>query len=260
MQDHVNTPGQNPDPPLSQDGSTPVANDDLDARLPVQDQEDSTEMELFETFPDQEQAAPVLRILDESGIPYVFEENRVGFDPSFAHNVMYQAWVLKLPSDRFEEARRCLEEAFSHHDVQLPQDHYLREFSIEELLDLMAKADEWSELDVVMARQMLDEKGSGLSDAQVEAMRQARRTELALPAVAATPMVIAAYFLSLIGGVPGILMGWVLKNSTKTTAFGDKVPNYDPASRAHGGRAMMLGAVVAVTLLAILVLEPELLF
>ena len=216
------------------------------------------EMELFENFPDQEQAEPVLKILDKEGIPYLFEENRMGFDPSFANNVVYQAWVLKLPADRFEEARKCLEEAFDLQDVQLPPDHYLREFSTEELLEVLKKADEWSELDVVMARQMLEEKGNGLHDDEMQKLRVARRTELAKPEKASSSMVASAYLFAFLGGAIGIILGWVLKSSTKTTAFGDKVPSYDEASRQHGSRALILGTVVLVIVMAYVLLSPML--
>lgn len=218
---------------------------------------EAAEMAVFETFPDREQAAPILRILDENGIPYAFEENRMGFDPSFANNVMYQAWVLKLPPDRFEELRKDLEDAYGQEDVQLPPDHYLREFSVEELLEVIAKADEWSEFDVVVARQMLDERGAGLNDAQVEAMRAQRRAALALPSPADGSMIAAAYLLALLGGVLGVVLGWILMNSTKTTAFGDNVAHYDAAAQAHGKRALGLGVVVAIALAVALVLRPE---
>ncbi len=231
--------------------------DDLEADMNEPSPAEAAEMEVFETFPDREQAAPVLRILDENGIPYAFEENRMGFDPSFANNVMYQAWVLKLPADRFEELRQSLEDAYGQEDMQLPPDHYLRDFSVEELLEVIAKADEWSEFDVVVARQMLNERGAGLSDDRVETMRALRREELARPAPADGSMIAAAYLLALLGGVLGVVLGWILMNSTKTTAFGDKVAHYDAAAQAHGKRALGLGLAVAAALAAALVLRPE---
>ena len=231
--------------------------DDFEADMVDTTPAEAAEMAVFETFPDREQAAPVLRILDENGIPYAFEENRMGFDPSFANNVMYQAWVLKLPPDRFEELRKDLEDAYGQEDMQLPPDHYLRDFSVEELLEVIAKADEWSEFDVVVARQMLDERGAGLSDDRVEAMRVIRREELARPSKADGSMIAAAYLLALLGGVLGVVLGWILMNSTKTTAFGDKVPHYDSSAQAHGKRALVLGLAVAAALAVALVLKPE---
>lgn len=216
----------------------------------------SPEMAVFESFPDREQAAPALRILDECGIPYQLEESKMGFDPSFANNVIYQAWVLKVPGDRMEEARQEIESALEQGEVQLPADHYLRDFTEDELLEVIRKADEWSELDVVMARQMLAEKGAGLSDESLEQLRRERRAELAQPSDAGTGMIGAGYFLALAGGLFGLILGWVLKNSTKTTAYGDKVPNYDEASRAHGGRILILGALVLVVTAAWFVLKP----
>jgi len=255
MQDEVINPGSAAnDHPSPENPGTP---DDLEADMVDPGPSETAEMAVFETFPDREQAAPVLRILDENGIPYVFEENRMGFDPSFANNVLYQAWVLKVPPDRLEELRKDLEEAYGQADVQLPPDHYLRDFSVEELFEVIAKADEWSEFDVVVARQMLDEKGAGLSDDEVEVMRAQRRKELAKPTQADGSMIAAAYLLALLGGVLGVILGWILMNSTKTTAFGDKVAHYDAASQAHGKRALGLGALVAAALVVALVLKPE---
>ncbi len=231
------------------------SHDDLDNPIDGQQSEPEA-MELFETFPDRDHASPVLRILDESGIPYSLEENRSGFDPSFANNVVYQAWVLKLPPDRFEEARRELEEALSEQDIHLPPDHYLRDFSVEELLDVLGKADEWSEFDVVMARQMLEAQGIPISDEKVSQMRDTRREELARPSPAGGAMIASAYILALAGGALGIVLGWVLKSSTKTTAFGDKVPSYDEDSRAQGAKVMLIGTVVLVIFLAYALLRP----
>jgi hypothetical protein len=232
----------------------PAYRDDLDER--ERSPEPDPDFAPFETFPEREQALPVVRLLNELGIPYLLEENRLGFDPSFANNVVYQAWVLKLPPDRFEEARRSLEESLSDQDLQLPSDHYLREFSLDELRDVLAKPDEWSELDVVMARQLLEQKGHPLSELELEQMRSARRAELARPEPAGSSMIASAYLLALAGGVFGILLGWVLSSSTRTTAFGDVVPSYDEASRRHGRRALQLGSAVLIIALGLVLLRP----
>ncbi len=64
--------------------------------------------------------------------------------------------IISVPELQFEDARTCLERNYA--EIPLPDDHYLHEFSNDDLADLLANENDWSAYDVVHARRIAKEK------------------------------------------------------------------------------------------------------
>jgi len=64
---------------------------------------------------------------------------------------------------------------------EVEKDYYLLSFSDEELIDVIAKSDEWNKFDVELAQKILKEKGKEVTEQQITQIKQQRIEELSKP-------------------------------------------------------------------------------
>jgi hypothetical protein len=204
---------------------------------------------VFEAFATAEEAAALAAVLAAAGVPHRVEEERVAVDGMLSGKLAVQRTLLLVPEDRHDEAQRALEE----HEPTVPDDHFLHDFDEAELRALFERPDEWSETDLALARTLMAARGIALSGEEEARLREARRAELRRPDPAGG-LVGGAYAGALLGGIFGIALGHNLATGTKTTPYGDTVPHFDEAVRAHGRRAKALGGLVLLALAAALLL------
>ena len=207
---------------------------------------------IFERFADREHASPLLAVLEEAGIPHHLETVDGVLTTGISGPVTVQAFALHLPEDQHEAAHHAVNASVAKQGSRLPEDHFLHAFGEDDFHEMFARPDEWLDTDQELALEMLASRGTPMADAEVTRLREARRAELAQPEPGAG-LITGAYVCALAGGVMGIVLGRNLANMTKTTFYGDEVPQFDAAAQAHGKRAERLGILVLVLLAAFLV-------
>jgi hypothetical protein len=159
----------------------------------------------FKTFNDLGLANVLTELLDQHDIPHHMEENSASFNPAFISNELTKVYEVKIKGEDFTRVNELLKEQETDDINQVEKDYYLFDFTNEELLDILAKADEWSPFDYQLAHKILTERGVEISDKTLADLTKSRIEELKKPEPAQNSWVIIGYIFALAGGVIGLL-------------------------------------------------------
>lgn len=199
---------------------------------------------IFQTFNDPALADGLIVILDQHQIVYQIEEGATSANPLMAlNNEMDRNYVVKIHPEDFGRANQALTEEYQSELEFVEPDHYLFKFTNEELLDLLAKPDEWNAFDYQLAQKILVGRGVNISAEKIAELNQDRMEELQQPEQPQTIWIILGYIMAVLGGLLGLLIGWHLSSYQKTLPNGQKVFGYSENDRAHGKRIFYIGIV-----------------
>lgn len=199
----------------------------------------------FRRFNDREEANAFSDELIGQGFHAVYERDAPIQDPLLVGNGM--TWhLVRLPREEFESAERVLLERAGEEHVDIPAEHYLHEFSDQELLEVVVKPDEWSADDVVMSRILLRQRGRLVSTEAVELLRTVRTQKLQEKEPSPRIFIVVGYVFAFLGGVVGLMIGWHINTSKTTLPNGERVPVYEAKDRKHGARIFMFGAIATL--------------
>jgi hypothetical protein len=206
-----------------------------------------TSMETFRVFKDVYAAEELATWLNDRGVPAAVVDTSAPFDPSFANSILSKEWVVRIPPDDFSKAGELLQHFYALRLSAISKDYYLFSFSNEELDNILARPDEWGDLDYVLAQHILASRGLTVSEDQLRAFREKRYLELSKPEEQDAPdFILWGYGLSIVGGLIGSLIGWHLMSSHKILPDGKKVPRFAADTRRHGRRIFWLGLIVTI--------------
>ena len=199
----------------------------------------------FSTFDDIALATNLGEQLDKHHIEYIIEEEAALFNGSSVFNRgTRQKIVVKIKPHDFEKANNLLAEDEAVDVDAIEKDYYLFDFTDEELVDLIHKADEWSAFDNVLARKILAERGKPISDEAISAIKAKRIEELKVVDKPQTFWIVFGYIVAFLGGVLGVFIGWHLWTFKKTLPDGERVYDYSESDRRHGKRIFYISVVV----------------
>lgn len=133
----------------------------------------------FRQFNDPGLASAIADTLKQQQVDCVVEKVRPLLEPGFFRNTVEQNIHLKVRASDLEKAERALEEHYQRHLQDVDPAYYLLSFSDVELLDILAKPDEWGHFDYVLARELLAERGLEIPLEIAEEMKRQRRRQLA---------------------------------------------------------------------------------
>jgi len=210
---------------------------------------------IFRRFNNAEQALEMAEELGKHEIEFQLIEDSPGIDITFTGNSEFQKETqLMIRQSDFEKANMILEEEAAEEIKSIPPDHYLFEFSNEELIEVLSKPDEWSSLDYKLAQKILMDRGQDISEERIKFLKEERLVELSKPDKDQEGWIVFAYILSFFGGMLGVLIGWYLWTMKKTLPDGQKIYAYSPKDRWHGKRIFFLGIIIFLSefLLALL--------
>ena len=133
----------------------------------------------FQQFSDPGLASAIAEKLKAQQIECVVEKVRPLLEPGFFRNPVEQTIHLKVRVDDLDDAHKALEEYYRHQLQDVDPGYYLFAFSDVELLDIVAKPDEWGHFDYVLARALLADRGLEIPDETIEQMKRQRLRQLA---------------------------------------------------------------------------------
>ena len=197
----------------------------------------------YQKFNDQAAAAELAQLFQENGLDFELENSSLNFDASFSFNELNKEFRVKIKSEDFKIADEILYQDNLKAIANVKEDYYLFQFSTEELIDLVSKADEWSTFDVVLAEKILRNRGHEISADKINHLKEERLEQLAKPATVSTIWLLIGYLLSLMGGLLGILIGWYLTYHKKILPNGQHEYFYLSKYRDHGTWMMLLGGI-----------------
>ncbi len=200
----------------------------------------------YQKFNDPALAEELAEQLDKHHIAYALDEESFRFDPGMVLSHATREYTVKIKAEDFEKVNELLKQEEIEDVSKIDQDYYLFSFTDDELMDVIAKADEWNPFDIVLARKLLAERGKNITDEQIAIIHKKRIEELKAPDAPQTFWIVIGYLVALVGGVMGIFIGWYLFKGKKTLPNGERVFEYSENDRHHGKRIFYLSIVVFV--------------
>ncbi|KAF2518478.1 hypothetical protein E0W68_09130 [Flavobacterium salilacus subsp. salilacus] len=203
----------------------------------------------FRKYPDASQAKGLEQFLSDNNIECLYIDNSPRLGTAFGGE-MQKEYEIQIQQPDFEKATLLLEELAKEEVNQLPDDYYLLEFTDEELIDVVVKKDEWNEFDYLLAIRLLKERGKTIDEELITSLNKRRIEDLAKPESDQTAWIIAGYAFALMGGLLGLITGYVIWTADKTLPNGEKVYTYSKCDRKHGKRIVILSVIVLPVLVA----------
>ncbi len=203
----------------------------------------------FRTYQEPEQADALGKLLTEHHIPFEISQDRDSLDGLYGGNSSQITYYVKLKEQDFARADDLLLKASESMLDHVDADHYLYPFTDEELIDVLAKPDEWNEFDYRLARKILQERGKAFTDDVLRDWKEKRVKALSAPEVSSMTWIYIGYLLAFLGGLVGLFMGVAVFTAKKTLPNGQRVPAYPANQRAHGVWIMIISGVVIVAML-----------
>jgi hypothetical protein len=128
--------------------------------------------------------------------------------------------------------------------TDLPADHYLLMSTEQELVEILARPNEWCGFDVAHARRLVLQRGIDLKrveEKKAEHIRQLRRGRRA-----SRKFIVCGWVFSVLGGLIGFGIAWSLVFMKEKTPYGEFF-TYDDKSRAIGRTMLKLaGTMIAI--------------
>lgn len=133
-----------------------------------------------------------------------------------------------------KKATLAYEEYFAKQLDNVPEDYYLLTFTNDELLEIVAKPDEWGAFDYQLAQKLLKERGVDITKEKTDRLKADRYKELAKPEGEPAKNIVGYYIISILFFPVGLIIGWVWGYSKKQLPDGYKVYTYNNSVRNHG--------------------------
>lgn len=222
------------------------------------------ELLTFKRFNDVALAQQLVAILEENDIAFSLEKGAPIFNTTFnVNNELSEEYLVKLRPEDFERANHLINAHERQFIDQVEPEYYLLSFTDEELLDVVAKPDEWNAFDVELAKKLLAERGRPIDESfesklQTERLSQLKKEEnsplvwLILGYICALLGVFLAFFLAVVG----VFIGWYLMAGKKTLPNGEQVYIYNANNRFQGKVMLIFScSTFGLSLLLILILS-----
>lgn len=188
----------------------------------------------FRSFSTEEEAITFSKKLTEHGILCEVIKNVLMIDKSIIGNSSDFEFHVKIKSTDFEKANKVLDEIYSTEVNAIDKDYFLYQFTIAELKDVVAKADEWGNLNVQLALKILKDKGIEIHEVEIQKLKEHRLVELSKNENSSPLIIFAGYFFAVAGAILGFWIGASLYFSKNTLPNGEQVYNYSKFDRNHG--------------------------
>lgn len=196
---------------------------------------------VFRKYQTIEQAEELKSLLHENNIVSKIADNISPVDSSFSGSTLQNQFEIKIQLSDFEKAEKVLDKNAENLIKLVDQNHYLFDFTDDELYEILLKADEWNELDHKLAQKILIQRGKSIDTDLLKALKKQRLEVLAKPEKNQKPWIISGYIFAILGGLLGILIGYSLWTSKKSLPNGQKVYSYSEKDRVHGKYIFFIG-------------------
>lgn len=212
---------------------------------------------LFRQFILKDEALALVKKLDEGGIEAILGDNKAPFDVTFSGNTSMDKYDVKIRKRDFESADLLIAESSDEAIHDLPNDYYLYSFTIDELYQILARYDEWGEIDIALAKKILTDHGENIDDELIRIYKKKRLAQLAKPEKVNKGWLILSYFLAL-SGIYGIAFGQIIYSSRKTLPDGTIVPTYTKNDRKEAKIIFYIGLLACIIFLLMKIFNSKL--
>ena len=171
-----------------------------------------------------------------------------------AHNRPFESKVIETTfakSKSFSEANKLIEKSITE-SAEIPENHYFKDFSNEELRDVLLKPEEWSSEDRAYSKLFLKQRGIKLDETEIQNQIDARLDEIR-KGKKGNKIWMAIYFLITVFGsilflpiliIAGIGMGWYYWKGKDVDFMGHRYFVYEPETRKVENRIFIIGCII----------------
>jgi len=199
----------------------------------------------YRKFNDMAFAGGLTDILDDARIPYQVETSPLIINPLLATGAeLSLEYAIKLRPQDFNTVNQLLEDYEKKTVEEVEKDYYLFDFTDDELHDVLKNRNEWSAFDYVLARKILDDRGTPVSEEQIEEYREEEIEALSTPQESEATWIILGYISAFLGGFLGIFIGAMMWKFKKTLPNGERVYAYTNTSRINGLIICIISVIV----------------
>ena len=231
------------------------------------------EFAVFQKFTTRAEADEVAATLQEHGITAHVAEERALLDQNIIGKQYDNYIQLQIRQSDFKLAQQILLDTTKVDLDDIPADYILRSLSKEELMDIIAKPDEWGPYNYNVALTLLQEKGASVDHQQKEVLLKKRNTELSKPRELSFYWYLFGYGFSIIGilaklfqnnkvlwvlysfygipGIVGIILGAYILLIKRTLPDGTRIYSFSKAAKKHG-LYMLLLSIAALFIIIIM--------
>jgi len=199
----------------------------------------------FRQFVSEQEAIELKNKLIDNDIYAEVADNKPTFDVTFSNNNVGNKYEVKIKEEDFKAAEEIMKELSEQQIIGLPEDYYLFSFKDEELFEIIQNYDEWGDLDNILARKILLDRGFIIDEKQIADLKEQRLNELSKSDKVSRIWIVVSYFLAFTG-IYGLIFGYVIMTSTKTIPDGNVIPSYDEYTRKQGKIIFYIGVVFTV--------------
>lgn len=200
----------------------------------------------YKKFYEQDRVGALTEMLKDNRIEFEVTEDRESLDSLYGANHFKRQFYVKIKKEDFTKADLILLNESEKLLDTVGSDHYLYEFTDEELFDILSKPDEWNELDYQLAKRLLRERGKEINDEVIGLLRKQRIRELAKPEDGHKSWIYGGYLFAFLGGFLGIFLGWHLYTSKRILPNGQRVFGYSEKDRRHGVRILIISIIMFI--------------
>ena len=223
----------------------------------------------FETIADASKTAEILEL---NGIPVIIDKTQDLLDNNIIGRQYNNYIQLRIPATFFSKAQQILIDNTKIDLRDVDRNYMLFSLSNEELLDVLAKPDQWGAYNFQLARLILEEREKPVDSEELQSMQKeyiAGITEqrsinstwlffgygfsiLSLAAVF-TNNIKALWLLHefhMLPGFLGIILGIIIVTTKKTLPDGTRMRSYNAHARMHGWLMLIFADLVEGLILA----------
>jgi hypothetical protein len=203
----------------------------------------------FQSFTTEEETAVMAGALRENNIPFIIRKSKQPLDHTIAGESPDDTVFLLLCSSDFSRANEVLDNQVMKNLSAVESDYYLYAFTNEELTEILSRPDEWSRQDVIIARKILNERGTWLNDEEIENLKTKRMQDLESEEKEPRSAIVSGYLLAFLFSIAGIFFGLAFLTARKILPDGRKIFSYNMATRKHGRNIFVISLIMIILLI-----------
>jgi len=229
----------------------------------------------FQEFTNADDANEMAEKLSQHGIANAIEKNSNLLGEEIIGRQYNNHIVLKIKGEDFAKARKILIENTTVDMNMIDRNYMLFSLSDNELIEVLAKPDEWGAYNYNLAKMILAERGTNVSEQKIDSMQKEYANTLYQQRSIDSIWLVLGYTFSIAGiwaglfsrssliliyglldaipGCLGIILGLVIVRTKRVLPDGQQIMSYDDRARKHG-KAMLYLGIFALALNAFLFL------
>lgn len=214
------------------------------------------EIVTYRKYKTEEEAISLIELLKAYDIEHYVENISPAVDITFTGGMGLEDKIaIKLKSIDFVRVDTLLSKIATDNIDLVDKDHYLFDFSDNELFEIIENYNEWGNTDFILAQKILRDRGKGISDEKVQELKNKKNAELRQPEKGHKGWLIFGFITAILGGLLGIFIGYHHFKFKKSIPTGEKVYAYDTETRRIGLKIFYVGMIVLPIWIVIWVLN-----